>query len=149
MALPVYGSGCIHVKNSSSRTVDEETKPQEGCRPRGGCNQLGNGVLAPRLGKLLQSTSSKFVCICGRAGNQQIFHDIRLDVLNSVVKLLLAAGLALKSKNIYFILSPLVATTPALHLNEESWDHNGKYQRILLLKLVQAYRSWVGLISHQ
>lgn len=42
------------------------------------------------------------LCICGRAGNQQIFHDIRLDVLKSVVKLLLAAGLALQSKNNWF-----------------------------------------------
>lgn len=135
MALPVYGSGCIHVKNSSSRTVDEETKPQEGCRPRGGCNQLGNGVLAPRLGKLLQSTSSKFVCVCGRA-------DISWYKAGCVeVSGKAAAELALQSKNIYFVLSPLVATTPALHLNEESWDHNGKYQRVLLLKLVQAYRS--------
>lgn len=110
MALPVYGSGCIHVKNSSSRTVDEETKPQEGCRPRGSCNQLGNGVLAPRLGKLLQSTSSKFVCVCGRAGNQQIFHGIRLDVLKSVVKLL--QGWPCKAK--IFILFFLPSLPPPL-----------------------------------
>lgn len=75
---------------------------------------LGMEFLAPRLGKLLQSTSSKFVCICGRAGNQQIFHDIRLGVLKSVVKLLLAAGPALQSKNNYFILSPLAGTTTCL-----------------------------------
>lgn len=88
------------------------------------------------------SRAHPVVCIGGRAGNQQIFRDTRLDVLNSVVKLLLAAGLALQSKNIYFILSLLAGTTLALHLNGcKNWDHNEKYHRILLLNLVEAYRS--------
>lgn len=33
----------------------------------------------------------QIVCICGRAVNQLVFHDVRLDVLKLVVKLLLAA----------------------------------------------------------
>lgn len=97
MALPVYGSVHIHVRNSSSRTVDE-TKPQPRWGPRGGCNQLKNRVFGSQAGKAAPKRIQQVVCVCGRAGNQLMLPDIGLDVLKLVVKLLLVARLALKGE---------------------------------------------------
>lgn len=67
-----------------------------------------------QAGKAAPKYIQKVVCICGRAGNQQIFCDIRLEVLKSVVKLLLAAGVVQQRKKIiiFFCLHLLAAPLP-------------------------------------
>lgn len=90
MALPVYGCIRIHVKNSSSKTVDED-KATVALRTDGRLRGTWEQSLGSRAGKAATEPIQQIVCVCGRAGNQLVFHDVRLDVLKSVVKLLLAA----------------------------------------------------------
>lgn len=77
------------------------------------------------------------LCVCGRAGNQPIFHDRRLDVLKLVVKFLLAARLVLQSRMVFFfkMFLPLAGTSSDLHrLNAESpyWEIPGDSPNISL-----------------